>query len=201
MAPCDFFSDPYIQKELDWQEMCKQLNRMQWSSCWGIQKHRTQAASSKGRNSATSTQACETRFSWRWGFHWWFWYFLCNSNISLLLNSLQLQIPNWSRWQSVHKKQLTFLFYFMYLYNPGISRWYELGCELISGVKIWNTQFNLLHNKNKTDSSIYWNFCISVTTKVNLIQTIKFIIGCGIWEQFLTSSVMHMLNITAQQNI
>jgi hypothetical protein len=45
-------------------------------------------------------------------------------------------------------------------------------------------------------------FCILVTTKINLTRLMKAIIDCGKWQLYLmASSVIFVLNITAQWNI
>jgi len=56
-------------------------------------------------------------------------------------------------------------------------------------------------HRNKTDSITYLDFYGSVTTKINLTRQMKMMTNYGKCELYLTSSLMHMLNITAQQNI
>jgi hypothetical protein len=55
--------------------------------------------------------------------------------------------------------------------------------------------------RNETDSIIYFDFYSSVTTKINLTRQMKIMTNYGKCELHLTSSMMHMLNITAPQNI
>jgi len=55
--------------------------------------------------------------------------------------------------------------------------------------------------RNKTDSIIYLDFYSSVTTKINLTRQMKIMTNYGKCELNLISSLMHTLNITAQQNI
>jgi hypothetical protein len=55
--------------------------------------------------------------------------------------------------------------------------------------------------RSKTDSIIYLDFYSSVTIKINLTRQMKIMINYRKCELNLTSSLMHMLNITAQQNI
>jgi hypothetical protein len=56
-------------------------------------------------------------------------------------------------------------------------------------------------HRNKTDSITYLDFYSSVTTKINLTRQMKMMTNYGKCELYLTSSLMHMLNITAQKDI
>jgi hypothetical protein len=55
--------------------------------------------------------------------------------------------------------------------------------------------------RNKTDSIIYLDFYSSKTKKINMTRQMKIMTDYGKCELNLTRSLMHMLNITAQQNI
>jgi len=128
------------------------------------------------------------------------WVFSCSSFLKLCSCwwKRQMDITNtWSHWTKDGPHCLTWQF------RKWVCFW-QLLC-------VWGTRLllntgtvlrDLLRKHFETRHSIiYIFFYILVAIKMNLARQMKILTDCGKWELCLTSSLIHMLNITVWPNV